>query len=160
MSQAFNLSQLANKVNTSGQLDALTGLTNTSSLGFPSGTRMSFNQTTAPTGWTKDISIAINDSILRLVTGTVGSGGSADFSTWNTTAITGATTLTIAQIPAHTHTVTAVGSGGIQLSSGGVGSTATSASSRTTSSIGGGGSHTHSLINSIKYNDFIIAQKD
>ena len=160
MSQAFNLSQLANKVNTSGQLDALTGLTNTSSLGFPSGTRMSFNQTTAPTGWTKDIASAINDSILRLVTGSVSNGGTNNFSTWNASAITGATTLTIAQIPAHTHTITAVGSGGATLSTAGSGSTLNQASSITTNSQGGGGSHTHTIANSIKYNDFIIAQKD
>lgn len=126
----------------------------TSTPAFPSGTRMSFNQTAAPTGWTKDTTAAINDSILRLVTGTVSSGGSVDFSTWNSSGTTGATTLSTAQIPSHTHTYiepngSVVGGGFNTNSANGV-----------TGATGGGGSHTHSLSNSIKYYDFIIASKD
>jgi hypothetical protein len=48
---------------------------------FPSGTRMSFQQTTAPTGWTKDTTAAIDNSALRFVTGTASSGGSVAFTT-------------------------------------------------------------------------------
>ena len=48
---------------------------------FPSGTRTLFNQTTAPVGWTKDTSAAYNDACPRLVTGSVGTGGSTVFST-------------------------------------------------------------------------------
>ena len=47
---------------------------------FPSGTKMLFNQTSAPTGFTKDTSNN-NNSALRVVTGTVGTGGSVDFTT-------------------------------------------------------------------------------
>ena len=47
--------------------------------GFPSGTRMLFQQSSAPTGWTKDTST--NDSALRVVSGSVGSGGSVGFTT-------------------------------------------------------------------------------
>lgn len=47
-------------------------------LDAPSGTRMLFQQTAAPTGWTKDTSN--NDKALRVVSGTVGSGGSTAFS--------------------------------------------------------------------------------
>ena len=47
---------------------------------FPSGTRMLFQQTSAPTGWTKDTS-GTNQRALRVVSGTVGSGGSVDFTT-------------------------------------------------------------------------------
>jgi hypothetical protein len=159
MTQAFNLSQLANKVNSSGQLDASTGLYNTTSLGFPSGTRMSFNQTAAPTGWTKDTTAAINDAILRLVTGTVSSGGSTSFSTWNASGSTGGYTLATADIPSHTHTTA-----GCYISTGNAGkaSTITSGSfvTTTSSATGGGGSHSHSLSNNIKYYDFIIASKD
>ena len=159
MTQAFNLSQLANKVNSSGQLDATTGLTNTSSLGFPSGTRMSFQQTTAPTGWTKDTAVAINDSILRLVTGTVSSGGSTVFSTWNAAnPSTGATTLATTQIPSHTHGITGNAVAGDTFGSQrGVGTGTTTVSSST----GGGNSHTHGGIGapSIKYYDFIVASK-
>ena len=126
------------------------------STGFASGTRMSFNQTAAPTGWTKDTTAAINDAVLRLVTGTVSSGGSTGFSTWNSSGTTGATTLSTAQMPSHTHSA-----------AGASGNAATTAESSlnacfpaSTDATGGGGSHTHSLANNIKYYDFIIASKD
>jgi hypothetical protein len=71
--------------------------------GFASGTRMSFNQTAAPTGWTKDTTAALNDSIMRIVTGAVSSGGSTAFSTFNSQNTVGATTLSISQMPSHGH---------------------------------------------------------
>ena len=120
---------------------------------FPSGTRMSFQQTSAPTGWTKDTTAAINDSILRLVTGSVTSGGTTAFSTWNAQTASGATTLSTAQIPSHTHTYSVPGTRGAYLA--GEGSQALT--SGDTGATGGGGSHTHSLTQSIKYYDFIIA---
>lgn len=46
---------------------------------FPSGTSMLFQQTAAPTGWTKQTTH--NDKAIRLTTGTVGTGGSSAFST-------------------------------------------------------------------------------
>jgi hypothetical protein len=159
MTQAYNLSQLANFVNTSGQLNATTGLYNTSSLGFPSTTRMSFNQTAAPTGWTKDTSATINDSILRLVTGSVSSGGTVAFSTWNSSGSTGATTLSIAQIPSHTHTAPTIytdGATNVAFAS----PKMVYPSAGNTGSEGGGGSHTHTFSNDVKYYDFIIASKD
>jgi len=45
---------------------------------FPSGTKMLFQQTSAPTGWTK-ITSSVDNKALRLVSGTVGSGGNATF---------------------------------------------------------------------------------
>ena len=120
---------------------------------------MSFQQTAAPTGWTKDTTAAINDSILRFVTGSVTpSGGSVAFSTWNAQTATGGYTLQIADIPAHTHTHqlpttnTAAGAGG--------GSPVSTITAVTSSSTGGGGSHSHSLTQGIKFYDFIIAAKD
>ena len=161
MSNAFNLSQLANFVNSSGQVNAATGLYNTGSIGFASGTRMSFQQTSAPTGWTKDTTAAINDSILRLVTGAVTpSGGSVGFSTWNTSGTSGATTLSTAQMPSHSHFLySAPESGGPNTGVGNVTQTNSSSGGNLTYT-GGGGSHTHSLSNNIKYYDFIIASKD
>ena len=53
---------------------------------FPSGTKMLFQQTSAPTGWTK-ITSGVGDKALRVVTGTVGSGGTNAFS--NTLAARG-----------------------------------------------------------------------
>jgi hypothetical protein len=46
---------------------------------FPSGTAMLFQQTSAPTGWTKQTTH--NDKALRVVSGTASSGGSSAFST-------------------------------------------------------------------------------
>jgi hypothetical protein len=126
---------------------------------FPSGTRMSFNQTAAPTGWTKDTTAAINDSILRLVTGSVSSGGSVAFSTWNSSGTTGAYTLATTDIPSHTHnSITAPGTGGS--STGVCGANNAASATFATTATGGGGSHSHSLSNDIKYYDFIIASKD
>ena len=128
---------------------------------FPSGTRMSFQQTTAPTGWTKDSTAAINDSMLRLVTGTVTSGGTTAFSTWSAVTATGATTLDTSQIPSHTHgslfssnsTQAAQTPGSVPNSAG----EQQYQSNGTSGATGGGGSHTHSLTRALKYYDFIIA---
>ena len=46
---------------------------------FPAGTRMIFQQTSAPTGWTKVI-VVVNNHALRVVSGTAGSGGNVAFS--------------------------------------------------------------------------------
>jgi hypothetical protein len=70
---------------------------------FASGTRMAFQQTTAPTGWTKDSSTAMNDALIRLTTFPVTTGGSNGFSGFNAQNSTGSYTLQIADIPAHTH---------------------------------------------------------
>ena len=126
--------------------------------GFPSGTKMLFRQTTAPTGWTKDTSAAINDSILRAITGTVSSGGSTAFSTYNAVTTTGAHTLSTAQIPSHTHTYLSAYKGNEAsglYSEGGYGIV-----TRTTNATGGGGSHSHTISRNIKYYDVIVATKD
>jgi len=46
---------------------------------FPSGTKMLFQQTSAPTGWTKNTTH--DNKALRVVSGTAGSGGSVAFTT-------------------------------------------------------------------------------
>ena len=133
--------------------------TSAAAVSFDSGTRLAFQQTTAPTGWTKDTTAAINDSILRFTTGTVTpSGGSTAFSTWNALTATSAYTLATAQIPSHTHTFTATVSNALR-GSGKTNSGSTIAGS-TTAATGGGGSHSHGLTNDIKYYDFIIASKN
>jgi len=92
---------------------------------FPSGTSMLFQQTAAPTGWTKQTTH--NDKAIRLQTGTVGTGGSVAFSTALGSGATVAggsvsgnptsnlsvsvsgnianTTLSTNQIPSHSHSV-------------------------------------------------------
>ena len=77
--------------------------------GVPSGTRMLFQQTAAPTGWTKDTSF--DQHALRVTTGTVDSGGTLDFTGAFAAGIsTGGTVashvLTVAELPSHTHGVT------------------------------------------------------
>ena len=126
---------------------------------IPAGTRMPFQQTAAPTGFTKDTTAAINDSMLRLVTGTASSGGSTAFSTWSGGTSTGAYTLSTSEIPSHTHTYDR-GSGSILVNSNKGTATFSTNSSTSTGAEGGGGSHSHSLTRNLKYYDFIIASKD
>jgi len=166
MTQAFNLSQLANKVNTSGQLDASTGLYNTSSLGFASGTVMLFAQTSAPTGWTK--STTHDNKALRVVSGTASSGGSVAFTTaFGTPSVSGsvsATTLSTAQMPSHTHTAAKIESWQHGAPAGYTCTNCTAILMGASGATGGGGSHTHSLSGAtatinVAYVDVIIATK-
>ena len=164
-------------------------ITVTGSGAIPSGTKMLFQQTNAPTGWTKDTTH--NNKALRIVNGSVGTGGTNSFTNaFNSTktvsgttgtssvSISGSTashTLTVNQIPAHTHTATGkivlVGNGGGFDWGGATGTDTT----RTTNSTGGSqghshsisltsGSHSHSFSDTfnldVQYVDFIIATKD
>jgi hypothetical protein len=70
---------------------------------FPAGTRMLFQQASAPPGWRKDTTH--NDKALRIVSGSVGAGGSVAFSTVFGRTATDAHTLTTAEIPAHSHAI-------------------------------------------------------
>jgi microcystin-dependent protein len=121
---------------------------------FPTGTRMLFQQTTAPIGWTKVTDSAANNKALRIVTGTAGSGGTQNFTTAFATgrATTSAGdhshtitvsnhTLTTAQIPSHTHTFSATSSAAGSHSH--TGSTGTAGSHSHTGSTNTTGSHTH-----------------
>lgn len=82
-----------------------------SSTTFPSGTRLLFQQSSAPVGWTKETNASFNDAALRIVTGSVSSGGSSAFSSvfasrtpsGTLNGATGAVALTIDQIPNHAH---------------------------------------------------------
>lgn len=82
--------------------------------GFPRGTRMLFRQSAAPAGWTKDGTI--HDKALRVVSGSVGSGGSKGFlsvfgrnsSARLSSSVRGGIhghRLTEAQMPSHAHFV-------------------------------------------------------
>jgi len=125
--------------------------------GFDSGTIMLFVQTTAPSGWTK--STTHNNKALRLVNGTVGTGGTQNF-TDVLNGNVGATTLTTSQIPSHTHNQqrnTANTGTGLQSTSSSFTVTATPVGP-VTAATGGGSSHTHSM--DIAYVDVIIATKD
>ena len=91
-------------------------LTTASSVGFPAGTVMVFHQAAAPTGWTK--STAHNDKALRVVSGTGGgSGGTHNLTgppstahshstpnhSHNHSLSAGSHTLSVSEMPGHTH---------------------------------------------------------
>ena len=140
--------------------------------GFATGTLMLFAQTAAPTGWTK--STTHDNKALRVVSGTAASGGTSAFTTVfanQTPTITtsglsaGATTLSTAQMPSHTHTYkqfTGYPDAGLSNQSSGGANIASAAT-------GGGGSHTHAISGSatssaitlaVQYVDVIIASKN
>lgn len=135
-------------------------------VGFPSGTKMLFVQTSSPTGWTKDTTH--NNKALRVVSGAAGSGGSIDFTTAFATkavnGLIGSTTLTIGQIPSHNHPQDPSAlhnrdHAGLY-GGGGFGNQGYS-----TGYTGGSNSHNHSFSGSnidltVKYVDVIIATKD
>lgn len=126
---------------------------------IPQNSKAVFYQANAPTGWTKVTTH--NNKALRVVSGTgggYGSGGTAGpggqpFSTIFPTSVrpisgsvTAAgtvlgTTLTIQQIPGHTHN--AGSQVNVSPGSPGIGGRAVNAQAPATSSTGGGGSHTH-----------------
>lgn len=130
---------------------------------FTSGTLMLFQQTSAPTGWTKQTTH--NNKALRVVSGSASFGGSVGFTTafasqavngsiGNTTAggsvslsggSVGSYTLTTTDIPSHNHQSTnrAANFGGstFYVLGNGDGGAPTLA----TSSTGGGGGHSHSF---------------
>ena len=149
---------------------------------FASGTVLIFGQTNAPTGWTKDTT-NFNNSALRVVTGTVGSGGTQDFTTAfasqtpaGTVSVAGlsvgSTTLTTAQIPSHAHGIYYNnGSGPITNSTPFWALEQSARGTYTINSEGGGSSHTHSVTGSasftgtainlaVKYVDVIRATKN
>lgn len=70
-------------------------------LGIVAGTKMLFQQTTPPTGWTKDTDH--NNKALRLVSGSVSSGGSSPFSTVFGKTATDGHALSTSQMPSHSH---------------------------------------------------------
>lgn len=157
---------------------------------FPSGTKMLFVQSTAPTGWTKDTTH--NDKTLRVVSGNVSYSGNVAFSTVfasrTPTGNVGSTTLTAAQsgMPAHSHGVSDPGHNHTQTtsstdgatvradaSSGGtvynnvnnINSNTTGISINNATAVDASSGHTHTwtgdaLNFDINYVDVIIATKD
>lgn len=132
---------------------------------LPAGTTMLFVQSSAPTGWTK--SITHNNKALRIVSGGAGSGGSVAFTTaFSSQSISGTVdphTLTIDEIPAHTHSYTA--GANTLVKSGTDGAYGATFSTSTSGSSGGSKAHSHTFsatnINlAVQYVDAIIAVKN
>ncbi len=132
---------------------------------FPSGTRLLFQQSTAPTGWTKDTTH--DNKALRVVSGTAGSGGTVAFTTafasQAAAGTVGNTTLTIDQIPNHSHGLP----GYVSIDGGGSFGNPAGSSNIYSSTFGAGGGqpHTHSFTGTainlaVQYVDVIMASKD
>ena len=176
----------AGNQNTSG--NAATATTATNFAGIPATTVMLFQQTTPPLGWTK--LTTHNNKALRVVNGTVSSGGTSAFTTvfasrtpggtlsgTNISGAVTATTLLQGEIPSHLHGITgqqiaiSFNSGGSEMSVGGANSNLTRNSNSNTPA---GGSHTHGFTQptwsgnfvgaamdfAVQYVDVIFASKD
>jgi hypothetical protein len=100
---------------------------------FPKDTIMAFQQTAAPTGWTKETTH--NDKALRVVTGTIAATGS------------GVDTR-------------AAGSGAAQTAARAIAGTSAGPSTNTSGSAGGGTGHSHNIDLQVNYVDLILAKKD
>ena len=125
--------------------------------GIPSTTNMLFAQASAPTGWTKQTTH--NDKSLRVVSGSGGgSGGVHAFSTVFGRTATDWSSLSIAQLAAHSHTVSTKSSGTGTLIS--ANSATTSPDLNATSSVGSGATHAHGLDLRVQSVDVIICTKD
>ncbi|WP_024340970.1 hypothetical protein [Bradyrhizobium japonicum] len=128
---------------------------------IPSGTKMLFQQSNAPTGWTKQTTH--NDKALRVVSGTASSGGTSSFSAMFASRTSDVTTLSIAQMPVHDHAYTDEFIDGVGTASWNAQSGADRGDktvNKTTGTAGGGGSHAHTLDMRVQYVDLIIAQRN
>lgn len=138
--------------------------------GFSAGTRWLFQQTAAPTGWTKDVSL--NGNSLRLVSGSVTTGGTVDLPFGNVlfTGSLAGTVLTANQsgLRDHTHGQTC---GGCWRSAGGCDGNRSARSSDFNQTTGTAGpfnasaAHSHTLSFTsmdfnVSYVDLIIATKN
>jgi len=154
----INGTTIGNVVPAAGTFTVITGAW----ASLPAGTKMLFVQSTAPTGWTKNITH--DNKALRVVSGTASQGGSVDFTVaFSSKAVTGTVAghaLTISEMPAHSHEYgTGPGAGALQ------GGGAFRETPAQTSTVGGGAAHTHgfsapNIDLTVKYVDAIIATKD
>jgi hypothetical protein len=163
-----------------------TAWTSVAAAAFNSGTLMLFQQTAAPTGWTKQTTH--NNKALRVVSGTASTGGSVAFTTaFASQAVAGsvgvtlsgggsvsAHTLSTAEIPSHQHTSPYNKTGNAGLGGNDIGGESRNAVAWSVGATGGGGAHSHGFTNpsysgsftgtainlAVQYVDLIIASKD
>lgn len=100
------------------------------------GTKTLFHQAAAPTGWTQDT--GVNDRVIRVTSGTgAGTGGS-----WTISGVTvNGHSLSVAELPSHTHDALVESGGGFNRANSGTGTFGTGASAAT----GSGSAHSHGL---------------
>jgi hypothetical protein len=136
------------------------------------GTLMTFQQTAAPIGWTKQVTH--NDKALRVVSGAAASGGVSPFSTVFAKTGTDNHTLVAGEMPSHshavvdpghTHPISVLGSQ-VGLASGTdqnvafTSATGVALTGIAIGSAGGDGAHAHTMDIRVQYVDLIIASKD
>jgi hypothetical protein len=126
---------------------------------------MLFQQTAAPTGWTKITTF--NDAALRVVSGAASSGGATGFSTvFSGSGVTSSSTaLSTAQIPSHNHSLSPnfnVNFSPALFDPSGLGFLTSGAGGPnfSISSTGSGSGHSHTTVMNLQYVDIIIASKD
>jgi hypothetical protein len=151
-------------------------------LGIPTGTKMLFQQTSAPTGWTKQTDSSYNGVAFRGITGTVSSGGSTAFTdafkSQTPAGTVGGTAISIDQMPLHSHPLRicnanddANGLGGVIMRNQGTRTntdytgTPDDTFGHQMGGSGGGQTHTHTFTGTamaldVKYLDVIVATKD
>jgi hypothetical protein len=126
---------------------------------IPAGTLMLFQQTAAPTGWTKQTTH--NNKALRVVSGAASSAGSTPFTTvFGAGKQTAAYALTVTDMPFHNHSLNDPGH-----SHGGATDAQGNHNHQMTTNLsingnGGGAAHLHGLSLDLQYVDIIIASKD
>lgn len=124
---------------------------------IPVGTVMLFYQNAAPTGWT--ISSALNDYALKIVSSAGGvTSGSVAYSTLYARTATDNHALTLAEIPAHTHTTNAGTTLGINTDTQGQCPRFTAGTE--SSSAGSGLSHSHNIDMRVRTASIILATKN
>lgn len=130
--------------------------------GVASGTRFLFLQTTAPTGWTKDTSTALNDTGLRISTVTLGSKTNANTfsSVLSATVDVDETTLTTTQIPSHQHSSSLISNTTRQQGGASLAYVRRQGGASNTNSTGGDLAHKHGINFDVMYVDAIVAEKD
>lgn len=125
---------------------------------FAAATVMLFSQGAAPSGWTVT---GVNDQAIRLrsVAANAEAGTSAFSTVFGLQAVDGHV-LTEAQMPAHTHTTTAVPNNNAGGNSGAGGLDAASPSPIISTSKGSSASHAHNIELRVLYRECFLASKD
>lgn len=100
-----NAQRITNVANGTALTDAVTLQQLNTTLGAPSGTRVVFQQSAAPTGWVMDTNAAYADCSVRFNNTGLSSGGSTPWSAWNFGGQFGVNghQLSTAEMPSHSH---------------------------------------------------------
>lgn len=126
---------------------------------IPAGSKTIFYNTAAPSGWT---AVALNDYAIKIVTTGDGgvTSGSVDYSTLFGRTATDGHTLTLAEIPSHTHSIARDIASSLSISAGGNLTRFTNTGTTNTDAAGGGDAHTHPIDMRVKTAAFTLCTRD